>query len=312
MSSRVTSNIMFKQLMTNMRISTKALGDLQEQMVSLRRINRPSDDPTGASRAQELRNNENEYKQYMQNIDQAQRVLDFTASALESISREVVAARGKVLSAINPTADATSREVTAAEINDILKSLLGQANSNFAGTYIFGGTDNGHPPFEIESEAAAGVDSVSFSGNSGRIRYIVGANHLVEINEDPVEVFMPRGEANGLFQTLVGIRKLLQNNEGLPEGEQSRLLSEKLGDLDAIHEDVLRSLGRVGTRGRTVQTRGDLYAKAEISSAAMRSEIEDADIAEVALRLKNQEVIYQVVLAGSSAVYNSNLMDFLR
>ncbi len=76
--------------------------------------------------------------------------------------------------------------------------------------------------------------------------------------------------------------------------------------------DAVRAIGRVGTRSRSLRIRRDLYSKAEINSIARRSELEDADIADVALRLKNQQVIFQVVLAGSAAVYNSSLTEFLR
>ena len=54
MSFRVTGMMIFNNLMSNMRRGSQALGDLQEQMATMRRINRPSDDPAGASRAQSL------------------------------------------------------------------------------------------------------------------------------------------------------------------------------------------------------------------------------------------------------------------
>ncbi len=312
MSFRITGNMMFKKLLANVRTSTTILGQLQEQMVSLRRINRPSDDPTAASRAAALKTSEHDYRQYMSNIDEATGTLDFSASVLESISEQIVAVRGKVLAAINPTADAASRDVTGTEIDDILGSILSQANSQRAGVYIFGGTQTGTQPFDIANKTPAGIEEVAFRGDAGRIRYAVGLAHLVEINEDPVEVFMPRGEVNGVFQTLIDVRKILQNKEGLGDGEVGKLLSAKLTNIDLAHDDVVRAIGRVGTRSRSLRIRRDLYSKAEINSIARRSELEDADIADVALRLKNQQVIFQVVLAGSAAVYNSSLTEFLR
>jgi len=312
MSFRITGNMMFKKLLSNVQTSTAILGDLQEQMVSLRRINRPSDDPTGASRVEALRTGEHDYTQYMKNIDQARGLLDYTASLLESASNQVVAARGKLMAAINPTADDISRQVLSSEIDSILKSMVGQANSKYAGKYIFGGTQTADPPFEITSGSAKGIEAVAFNGNSGRVRYVVGIDHQVEVNEDPVEVFAARGEANGLFKTLIDTRILLQNPDNLEGGDLSRELSNKLEDMDAVHNDIVRALGRVGTRSKSLQARRDLYTQAEISSAATRSEIEDADIADVALRLQNQQMIFQVILSGSAAVYNSNLMEFLR
>ena len=312
MSFRITGTMIFNNLMSNMRQSSKLMGDLQEQLVSMRRINRPSDDPIGASQAQSLKSSENDYKQYDDNIDQGRSMLDFTASVLETMSSEVVNARSKLLSAINPTADATSREVTATELNDMLKSIMVEANSSFGGIYVVGGTQTGSPPFEIARGGAQGVESVAFNGDSGRIRYVVGATDLVDVNENPTEVFMPRGEANGLFNTLIEIRTLMQNPDGLSDGQLSQKLSEKVKSLDDVHDDIVRALGRVGTRSKALQIRRDLYAQAEISSAQRRSEIEDADIADVVLRLKNQQTIFQVIIQSSTSVYNSNLTDFLK
>ena len=312
MSFRITGNMMFKRLLSNVRIATSTLGDLQEQMVSLRRINRPSDDPAGASRAAVLKTDEADYKQYTTNIDSARGMLDFTASVLEAVSEQVVAVRGKLMAAINPTSGESSREVAANEIDNILNSIVGQANSSFAGMFILGGTQTDRPPFEIAAKGIGGIESVRYNGNSDRIRYVVGTDHQVDVNEDPVEVFMPRGEALGVFQSLIDVRKLLQNPDDLSAGDLGRELSEKLSVVDDIHSDIIRSLGRAGTRSRALQIRRDLYSKAQISAATQRSELEDADIADVALRLQNQQVIFQVVLAGSAAVYSSNLMEFLR
>lgn len=312
MSFRVTGTMVFSRLMSNIRQSTQVLSELQEQMASMRRINRPSDDPMGASRSQALLSVENDYRQYMDSIDQARSLMDFTAGVLETLSDEVVSARSKVLSGINPTADASSRRVIASEVDDILKSIVTEANSSFAGMSVFGGTQTATPPFEITSESSFGVEGVAFSGNSGRVRYVVGPNIAVEVNEDPVEVFMPRGVAKGLFDTLIEIRKVLQNTDNLPESEQAEKLSGMLSRMDGIHDDVVRALGRLGTRSKALQIRRDLYEQAQISSTQRRSEMEDADIADVALRLQNQQTIFQVILSSSSSMYNSGLTEFLR
>jgi len=312
MSFRITSNMMFERLMSNIRTGARTIGELQEQMVSLRKINRPSDNPAGASRVQALRSSENDYAQYIENIDQARSMLNFTASALEGVSQAVVAARGKLLAALSPTVDAVGKEATAVEIDDILRSILGQANSSFGGIHIFGGTQTAGPPFSIRAQGSKGVEAVEFSGDSGSIRYVVGVGHLVKVNEDPMGIFMRRGEARGLFQTLIDVRTLLQNPDGLEDGDLSRLLSEKLGSFDAIHDDVVAGIGRAGARSRALQIRRDLYSQAELNSAGWRSEVEDIDIADVALRLQNQQAVFEIVLASSASVFNTNLMEFLR
>ena len=312
MSFRVTGMMIFSNLMSNMRRGSQALGVLQEQMATLRRINRASDDPAGASRAQSLLSNEHDYKQYGDNIDQARSVLDFTAGVLETISAQVVSVRGKILSAINPTSDASTKEMIASEVDDMLKSILAGANSSFAGMYVFGGTQTDSPPFELASESVLGVEEVAFCGNSGTISYVVGPTDVAEINENPREIFMPRGEVKGLFNTLIEIRRLLQNPDNLTEGELSAELSETIARVDVVHDDISRALGRVGTRSKALSLRRDLYEQAEISSTARRSDLEDADIADVAMRLQNQQTIFEVIMASGSFVFNSNLADFLR
>ena len=202
MSFRVTSSMAYHRLMANIRQCTATLSDLQEQMVTLRRINRPSDDPLGAGQVQSLRSSENDYQLYMDNIDHARGVLDFTAGVLQNVSSEIVTVRSKLMEAINPVTDATSRAVIATEVNDILKSIVAEANSAYAGMAVFGGTQTAGTPFQIDAESGRGVEAVSFHGNSSRIAYTVGPDSTVEINEDPVEVFMPRGAASGLFETL--------------------------------------------------------------------------------------------------------------
>ena len=235
MSFRVTGMMIFSNLMSNMRRGSQALGRLQEQMSTQRRINRPSDDPAGASRAQSLLSGEHDYQQYSDNINEAKSVLDFTAGVLETISSEVVGVRVKILSAITPTSDASTREMIASEVDDVLKSIVAEANSSFAGMFVFGGTQTGSAPFEVSAESAAGVEEVAFHGNSGTIGYVVGPTDAAEINENPREVFMPRGEAEGLLNTLIEIRRLLQNPDNLTEGELSTKLSEVIERVDTTY-----------------------------------------------------------------------------
>jgi len=312
MSFRVTGNMMFSQLMSNMRTGMRTLGNLQEQMVTLRRINRPSDDPFGVAKAQSLRNDELDYRQYLSNMDQASSMLEFTAGVLQSMSGEIVNVRSKLMSALSPTIDQNGRDTIATEVNDILKSVIAEANSSFAGLYIFGGTNTDTQPFEVLRESGSGVEAVGFTGNAGVMRYIVGHGATIDVNENPIEVFMPRGEENSLMQTLVSLRQLLNNVDGLSEAAQAEELTKVFDQLDTIHSDVVRSLGRVGARASTLEMRRDLYMKAQIDLVSRRSDLEDADISDVALRLQNQQIVLQVILAGSSAVFNTNLIELLR
>lgn len=311
MPLRVTRGGMYEQTRSLLGRNTRRMAALQEQLATLKRINRPSDDPTGAKRALELRTDRASYTRYLDSIQQAQSRIDHSTSVLQSVSSYVARARNLVLQASNPETATGTRPAIADELNTIIAGLIDDANTSYEGQYVFSGTAGDTKPFVSDVGPGAEVSRVTYQGNTSSQWVTVGPDARTQVNESGQDVFMARGPGEDLFSVLTEARDIISNEQGLTDSEVTQKLSSKLAELDAVHSDVLESMGRLAGRAKSLELRRSLYEEGEIAATRSLSEEEDADVTEVVFNLQNERNQFQALLASSAALLKPTLMDFL-
>ncbi len=138
----------YRRVLSGLRLNQSANIRAQEQLSSGRRILRPSDDPTGASRAIRMERQISDISRYRDAISQGINTTDSGASALTSASTLMIQARELLLQGMNGTYSATDRAAIATEIDLIREQLVDIANRRAGDTYLFGGTATTAPPWE--------------------------------------------------------------------------------------------------------------------------------------------------------------------
>ena len=83
---RVTNNVLVNNMKRNLTINIRNMEKSQMQLATGRRINRPSDDPTGIVDSLRLKTRIKENRQYQANVDDAISWLETTDSALHNLS----------------------------------------------------------------------------------------------------------------------------------------------------------------------------------------------------------------------------------
>jgi flagellar hook-associated protein 3 FlgL len=124
------------------------LMQLQMQLATGLAINRPSDDPIGASTVLVLDDLLERRDQRMRNLSHAQSMLSSVDVALGDASSLLLEAKGIALSQIGVGSDAGTRATQADVIDSILQSLQGIANRDSQGMHLFGGSSHVAAPFE--------------------------------------------------------------------------------------------------------------------------------------------------------------------
>ena len=140
MGIRVTNSMVTKNAMSNINLNKGSLSTLNTQMVTQKKISRPSEDPVTAIRALRLRNSLNEITQYYErNIPDAQSWLELTDSTLNSIKDVMQTMYYKCeqgASGENTTAD---RKVILEELQNLSTQIYAEANADYAGRTILSG-----------------------------------------------------------------------------------------------------------------------------------------------------------------------------
>ncbi len=100
---RITLGMIAENSLRNIQANQTRVDQLQNQITSGSRINKPSDDPIGTAQALGLQESLDQSKQYGRNIDQANSWLNATDSALGSVTDALHRARELAVQAANGT-----------------------------------------------------------------------------------------------------------------------------------------------------------------------------------------------------------------
>jgi len=89
-------------------------------------------------------------------------------------------------------------------------------------------------------------------------------------------------------------------------------LTKLIGEIQGAQNHLLTRTAEIGGRQRRLELLEARYAQDNLNYEKMRSDAEDADMAEVIMFLKMSETVYQAALSAGARVIQPTLMDFLR
>ena len=170
------------------------LSDTQEQMTSGKRVNRASDDPAAAARAERAHAAERRADASQRAVDASSNAMTLTESALGDAGDLMQQVREALVSAGNATFGDTERAGLANQIADLRQQLLSVANrTDGSGNHLFGGQSASVAPF---SDVPGGVQ---FQGAPGATRS--ASADALPLTLDGSAAWMNARTGNGVFET---------------------------------------------------------------------------------------------------------------
>ncbi len=185
---RVSDRNIQSSYLTSLARNKADLATIQKEMVTLSKINKPSDSPLGASRILRMNGQIESFDTYSKNIESGLAYIDNSSLALEGINKEVQTALADLTTANNATVS-ENLGTYADKMKASLKSIIDLSNTEFDGQFLFGGTDNSTAPISLNGTG----DFVDFkSGSFGSAHKIRLSNYTDQkINMTGKELFAP-------------------------------------------------------------------------------------------------------------------------
>lgn len=300
MPDRVNLQTVINSTILDIQLSTFRMQRLQEQIASGKKINRPSDDPSGARKVLSLRSEGLRLEQYSKNIQTSIRSIEFSTSTLHDTTTFIQRVQELTIQGVNGATDQAGRDAIASEINGILEAILQIANSSRMGLYIFAGTETTTMPFEATRNAEGDITAITYKGNREKIKYPVGPGSSTQVNQPGAEVFID----SKIFTTLMAIRDNLA-------GGALEFARAELDNIKNAHTDILQFVSKGGAIVSALEFSDNRMKDAKVSLEGTLGEVEGADLAELILKLKEQENILQAVLASGVFILNTSILDFM-
>ncbi|MBI2265187.1 MAG: flagellar hook-associated protein FlgL [Armatimonadetes bacterium] len=205
---RVTQMTMQQQALNGMLLQFERFSASQREILSGKKINTPSDQPVDFARALSIRSLMNENDMFLNNVETSVSWLSTTDNALRTASDILQRGRQLGMRGLSEQLPVKDHPALVTELNQLLEALVGTANTQHEGQYIFGGQKTQVKPFTFPGSPVA---SVAYNGDSAEIRREIGAGRTVAINATGDKVFMGGADPNlNVFQALINIRDQLQ------------------------------------------------------------------------------------------------------
>lgn len=229
---RITNSMMVNDLKRNMNTNMLRMAELQLQLSSGRKINKPSDDPAGIVTSLRLRSNLVESEQFRRNIDEAASFMQTTDDAMSMINEIMHKINELTVKAATGTNNPSSQEAIAQEILELNEQLKIAANTTYGNKYIFGGTNTTQAPSQ----------NGLWRGNDDLIQLEIGVGVKIPINLKTKGYFS--GSLNNLnINSSSGIKQMEAQN--LQEGKYTvkTLLGSPVNSTAAEAHSYLGAIG---------------------------------------------------------------------
>jgi len=186
---RVTNNMISNSVISNLGRSLERFMQLQTNMSTGRRINRPSDDPIGTHKDLRYRTSIKEIEQLKKNISSSHNLMSTYDNVLGNMKDMIQSANELAVGMSNSSnIDPVANGVAADEIASLRQQIMDMANTRLSGRYIFSGyrTDT--------ISITAGINGYRYDGDDGVTEVRVEASTRMSINLNAAEVlFKPIG-----------------------------------------------------------------------------------------------------------------------
>jgi len=194
--TRITTAYLFQKTAVDIARKQFDISEIQNQISSGKRLNKPSDGPAEAARVIDLNQAIGRIDQFQRNSIFANQRLGLEDATLSSVNNSLQRVRELALQANSGIQTGETRAIIRAEVEQRLQELLDYANaSDGNGNYLFAGSKSRTEPF---TQTASGV---SYNGDQNQLSLKISANRNIVSSESGYDVFVNIKNGNGNFST---------------------------------------------------------------------------------------------------------------
>lgn len=203
---RITQSMMSGTMMHNLQNNYNRMNKYQEQLLTQRQLNRPSDNPGGVASALNYRQEVSFTTKFSENAEDADSWMKFTDSVMLETTSIVQRLSELAVQAGTDTMPEDARINIKQEVDQLYEQLVLLGNSQFKGKYIFNGERVDQKPYPEDPA------NQNYTLDTGVVEYQIGAGVTVPVNMVGNSVFGEFGSADGLFKVVDNMKQALNND----------------------------------------------------------------------------------------------------
>jgi flagellar hook-associated protein 3 FlgL len=304
MTSRITPQMITSSTLNHINSSLAALERTTNELSSGKTILEPSDNPYGASRVIDLQSQLDGLSSYATNVQEGIGWENTASSAMSNMGNVLQSVRQLLVQSSNGTYNQGNRESIATQVQQLTEAVKQDASTQYAGQYVFSGTDTTTAPYQQGAEDA-------YQGDNGSVTRAIGPGVSVSVSTE-ISSLLGNGQASGDGKLLDTLRTISEHLKGGTSEDVSALGSSDLQKLEASIEELTQLQATTGSVTDQLQTAASRIEGLQASIGATLSNTQDANIAETSIAYSNEQAAYEAALRAGASIVQESLLQFLQ
>ncbi len=303
MSDRITNAMLSASTLNDISSSLASLVRTSNELSSGKTILEPSDNPYGASRVIDLQSQLDGLNSYETNTHEGISWENTASSAMSSMNSVLQRVRELLVQSSNGTYNQGDLNNIAAEVDQLTETVKQDANTQYAGQYVFSGTATTTAPYPQGTED-------TYQGDSGTVTRAIGPGASVNVSTD-ISSLLGNGRSSGDGKLLDTLRTIAKNLRGGTTAEREALGSTDLNNLDGNIETLAELQASAGSVTEQLQMASSRIEGIRNSISSSLSNTQDADFAKTSIAYSNEQAAYEAALRAGASIVQESLLNFL-
>jgi flagellar hook-associated protein 3 FlgL len=303
-NDRITPAMVTSATLNNLNSSLAALERTTDELSSGKTILEPSDNPYGASRVIDLQSQLDGLSSYESGAQDGIAWENTASSSMANMNEVVQRVRELVVQAANGTNNQSDLNTIALQVEQLTESVKQDANTQYAGQYVFSGTQTTTAPYQQGPED-------EYKGNAETVSLSVGPGASVDISTD-ISTLLGNGEASGDGKLLDTLRTIAKDLRGGTPEDKAALGSTDLLNLDGNIETLSQLQATAGSVTDQLQAALSRNEDLQTSIAESLSNTEDTNVATASIDFANEQAAYEAALRAGATIVQESLLNFLQ
>lgn len=303
MTERITPAIVTSRTLSDLNSSLAALERTTNELSSGNTILEPSDNPYGASQVIDLQSQLEGLSGYESEAQSGISWESTASSAMTNIGEVTQRVRELLVEGANGTYNKNDLETMALQVEQLTESVKQDANTQYAGEYVFSGTATTTAPYENGAND-------EYKGNGESVSRVVGPSASVTVTTN-ISTLLGSGEAAEDGKLLDTLRTIVKNmREGAPG--QAQLGTTDLQKLDSNIETLTQLQAVSGSATDQLRTALDRNEQLQTTITAALANTDATNIPAASVQYANEQAAYEAALRASATIVQESLLNFLQ
>jgi flagellar hook-associated protein 3 FlgL len=304
MTERITPAMVTGSTLNDINSSLATLERTSNELSSGKTILEPSDNPYGASRVIDLQSQLDGLNSYATNAQEGISWENTAGGAMSNIANVLQTVRQLLVQTSSGTYNQSDRESIATEVDQLTEAVKQDANTQYAGQYVFSGTKTTTAPY------AQGAED-TYHGDSGTITRAISPGVSVNVSTE-LSSLLGNGQGSADGKLLDTLRTISEHLRGGTAEDVSALGSSDLTNLESNIDTLSRLQAAAGSVTDQLQTAISRIESLQSSITGSLSNTEDANIAETSIAYSNEQAAYEAALRAGASIIQESLLQFLQ